>query len=96
MEKLGETREKFQLQIENQFQLLYDEHKEIDAKLYEWNEQIVEAIYKTASKIAGKTHSNKISDSTRKLMEKRRQLKMDSTVSKMWNTQKHVKQSGKS
>ena len=49
--------------FENQFQLLHDEHKEIDANMYEWNEQIVEAIHKTLSKIAGKkkkTHSNKI------------------------------------
>jgi len=41
----------------------------------------VQAIHKTARKIAGKkkkTHSNKISDRMRKLMEKRRQ-KMDST-----------------
>ena len=33
--KLGESREKFQLQLETQFRLLHDEHKEIDAKLEE-------------------------------------------------------------
>ena len=52
VEKLAESREKFQLQLENQFQLLHDEHK--DANLDEWNEQIMEATHKTASKIAGK------------------------------------------
>jgi len=53
----------YQLQLENQFHLLDDEQKEIDTNLDECNEQIVEAIRKTASKIAGKkkkTHSNKI------------------------------------
>jgi hypothetical protein len=52
VEKLGESRKKFQLQLENQFQLLHDEYKEIEANLDDWNEQIVEAIHKTASNIA--------------------------------------------
>ena len=72
-EKLGKSRETFQLQLENQFQLLHDEQQEIDANLDEWYEQMVDAIHKTASKIAGKkkkTHSNIIVDSTRNLMEK--------------------------
>jgi hypothetical protein len=39
----------------------------------------LEAIHETGSKIAGKkTHSNKMSDRTRNIMEKRRQVKMDS------------------
>jgi len=71
---------KFQIQLENQFHLLDDEHREIYTNMDDWNEQVVDAIHKTASNIAGKkkkTHSNKISDRTRMLMEKRRQMKMD-------------------
>ena len=56
--------------MESQFQLLHDEHKEIDINLDKWNQYIVYAICITSSKIAEKkkTQSNKITDSTRKLM----------------------------
>jgi len=70
------TREIFQL--DNQFRLLHEEHKEIDTNQDERNEQIVEDILKTASEITGKkkkTHSDTISDSTRKLIEKKGQMK---------------------
>ncbi|XP_072028100.1 uncharacterized protein [Amphiura filiformis] len=81
LEKLQEKRIEFQLQLQNQFQLLADECPE-ERTLELWNDQIVETTQKLAMDIAGKkpkTRETKISDSTRTLMEKRRSMKAEGT-----------------
>jgi hypothetical protein len=82
LEKLSVKKEVFKLELHNRFKLLHDEHSDEDRTLETWNEQIVDAIQESAMKVAGKntkSRHNKISDSTRKLMDKRRLMKMDST-----------------
>ncbi|XP_030850967.1 uncharacterized protein LOC115928190 [Strongylocentrotus purpuratus] len=82
LEKLKEKRTEFQLELKNQFQLLTDKctDEEGNRSLETWTDLLVEKTQETAIKIAGKkpkTCENKISESTRKLMEKRRNMKSE-------------------
>ncbi|XP_072022768.1 craniofacial development protein 2-like [Amphiura filiformis] len=98
LEKLQEKRIEFQLQLQNQFQLLADECPE-ERTLELWNDQIVETTQKLAMDIAGKkpkTRATKISDSTRTLMEKRRSMKAEEQTYSGLNIQKPARQSEKS
>ena len=82
LEKLKEKRTEFQLELKNRFQLLTDKctDEEGNRSLETWTDLLVEKTQETAIKIAGKkpkTCENKISESTRKLMEKRRNMKAE-------------------
>jgi len=65
------------IELTNRFQALQEEK---DTDLDTWNEQIVDIIQESALKTAGRqrqTKDSKISDSTKRLMEKRRKMKRD-------------------
>jgi len=79
LDKLTERNHEFQLELANKFSTLNDEWREQD--LDTWNQETIDIIQETALNVAGrkpKDRSGKLSDSTRKLIGKRRRMKMDS------------------
>ncbi|PIK54411.1 endonuclease-reverse transcriptase [Apostichopus japonicus] len=79
LDKLAERNHEFQLELANKFGTLNDEWRE--QNLDTWNQETIDIIQETALNVAGrksKDRVSKLSDSTRKLIGKRRQMKMDS------------------
>ncbi|XP_072033242.1 uncharacterized protein [Amphiura filiformis] len=77
LENLKTKKEEFQLELKNRFQTLQEQE---DTDLDSWNDQLVDIIQESALKVAGrarKEKESKISDSTKQLLEKRRNMKRD-------------------
>ncbi len=82
LEKLSARRADFQLELHNRFLVLNDEWTENNPDIDDWNDQFIDTVQDCTLKIAGKKpkeNNNKLSDETKKLLNKRREMKMDNT-----------------
>ncbi len=77
LDNLTARKQEFQLELQNRFQALeIEDTTDLDL----WNDKVVDIIHESSLKTAGKekkTQESKISDSTKLLMEKRRNMKKD-------------------